>query len=79
MTDSILDDLFHFCALRAYLEIYAQSRQFPPDSEATRIRAYQLYEDALAEKNGGKRPIGQPPQREVGQGCEALREEQSLE
>jgi hypothetical protein len=50
--DDIWDDLFHFCALRAYLEVWAQTQQFPPDSEATRRRAYDLYEDALAEKNG---------------------------
>jgi hypothetical protein len=50
-TDDILDNLFHFCALLAYMEIYTQTRQFPPDSEATRRRAYQLYEEALAEKN----------------------------
>jgi hypothetical protein len=58
MTHDILDDRFHFCALRAYMEIYAQTRQFPPDSEATRLRAYQLYEDALAEKNGRPRRPG---------------------
>ena len=51
MTDDILDHLFHFCALRAYLEIATETRQFPPDSEATRLRAYRLYEEALAEKN----------------------------
>jgi hypothetical protein len=53
--DDILDSLFHFCALRAYLEIRAQTGQFPPDSETTRRRAYQLYEEALAEKNGRPR------------------------
>ena len=60
MTDSILDDRFHFCALRAYLEVYAITKQFPPDSQLTRRRAYQLYEEALAEKNGRpKRPGNQ--------------------
>jgi hypothetical protein len=49
--NDILDDLFHGCAWRAYLEIAAETGQFPPDSEATRQRAYQLYEQALAEKN----------------------------
>jgi hypothetical protein len=49
--DDVLDSLFHGCALRAYLEIAVQTRQFPPESEATRRRAYQLYEEALAEKN----------------------------
>jgi len=51
-SDDILEDLFHLCAWRAYLEICAETGQFPPDSEATRRRAYQLYEEALAEKNG---------------------------
>jgi hypothetical protein len=54
MTD-ILDNPFHFCALRAYLEIAIETRQFPPDSETTRRLAYQLYEEALAEKNA-RRP-----------------------
>jgi hypothetical protein len=56
--DDIWNDLFHFCALRAYMEVWAETRQFPPDSEATRRRAYQLYEEALAEKNRGKQPQG---------------------
>ena len=52
MTDSlddILDDLFHGCAWQAYLE-QAAIVQGPPPSEPTRIRAYQLYELALAER-----------------------------
>ena len=52
--DDIWDSLFHGCAWTAYLEILAQTRQFPPDAEATRQRAYQLYEEALAEKNRRK-------------------------
>jgi hypothetical protein len=48
MTDSILDDLFLSCALTAYLE-QAHVQQGWPDTEATRRRAYQLYEQALAE------------------------------
>ena len=73
MTDDILDSLFHGCALRAYLEVWAQTGIFPPDSETTRIRAYQLYEEAIAEKNGRKQPVdsGRSPPREAGQGCEA--------
>jgi hypothetical protein len=51
MTDDILDNPFHFAALLAYMEVATETRQFPPDSEATRLRAYQLYEEALAEKN----------------------------
>jgi hypothetical protein len=52
--DSILDDVFHGCALRAYLDVLAETGQFPPDSEATKRRAYRYYEDALAEKNAAK-------------------------
>jgi hypothetical protein len=73
MTDDVLDSLFHDCALRAYMEIYAQTRQFPPDSETTRQRAFRLYEEALAEKNRHKHPQGtyRTPLREAGQDCEA--------
>ena len=52
-----LDDLFHGCALRAYLETYAETRQFPPDSETVRQRAYAIYEEELAAKNASKSPI----------------------
>jgi hypothetical protein len=45
--DDLLDDLFLGCALTAYLE-QAQIQQGWPDSEATRRRAYRLYEEALA-------------------------------
>jgi hypothetical protein len=51
MTGDILEDPFHFAALLAYLEVATETRQFPPDSETTRRRAYQLYEEHLAEKN----------------------------
>jgi hypothetical protein len=51
MSDDILDDLFHGCALRAYLEVWAETKEFPPDSGMTRRRAYALYEAALAERN----------------------------
>jgi len=53
--DDILDSCFHGCAWRAYLEVWQATGQFPPDSEATRRRAYQLYEQALAVKNGADR------------------------
>jgi hypothetical protein len=55
MSDDILDDLFHGCALAAYLEVAAETGQWPPDSELTRIRAYRLYEEALAGKNRPRR------------------------
>jgi hypothetical protein len=48
--DDILDDLFHGCALAAYLD-QAVEQQGRPDSEATRRKAYAYYEQALAEKN----------------------------
>jgi hypothetical protein len=50
MTADILDNLFSACALAAYLEQSAREHGWP-DREATRRRAYQLYEEALAEKN----------------------------
>jgi hypothetical protein len=59
--EDIWDSLFHGAAWQAYLEIYAQTKQYPPDSEATRRRAYELYEDALAEKNGRPRRSGSRP------------------
>ena len=49
--DDLLDDLFHGCAIAAFVE-QAIKQGGPPDSEATRQRAYRLYEDALAVKNG---------------------------
>jgi hypothetical protein len=46
MTDP-LDDLFHGCALQAFLEQAAIERNWP-DMAATRLRAFDLYEQALA-------------------------------
>jgi hypothetical protein len=46
-----LDDLFLGCPLAAFVE-QARAERGWPDREATRRRAYRLYEDALAEKNG---------------------------
>ncbi len=51
----IFDDLFHGCALAAYLDEMAASGASPPDCEATRVRAFRYYEEALAEKNGRRR------------------------
>ena len=45
--EAIHDDLFHRCALRAFVE-QAEAQQGWPDPEATRRLAYRLYEDALA-------------------------------
>jgi hypothetical protein len=61
--DSVLDDLFPACALAAFLE-QAHAQQGWPDMEATRCRAYELYEDALAEKNGRPRKLNQQPKEE---------------
>ncbi len=72
--DDIWDDLFHACALWAYLQ-QAAIEQGPPGSEATRQRAYRLYEEALAEKNrtteGDACRAAPSPRREAGQGCAA--------
>ena len=47
LADDILDDLFHGCALAAYLE-QARLQQTWPDSEQTRRRAFRLFEEQLA-------------------------------
>jgi hypothetical protein len=47
--DDILDDLFHGCAFAAFVE-QAIAEGGPPDREATRVRAYRSYEEALAAK-----------------------------
>ena len=44
--EDILSDLFHHCALVAFIE-QARAQQGPPDCEATRRRAYDLYEAEL--------------------------------
>ena len=54
MTGDFLDDLFHGCAWAAYLRIWGETGQCPPDSDATRRLAFRLYEEALAEKNRRK-------------------------
>lgn len=48
--NDILDDLFHGCAFAAFVEQAAIERDWP-DPEATRIRAYRHYEEALAARN----------------------------
>jgi hypothetical protein len=53
MTDSPddpLDMLFHGCALAAFVD-QAEAEQGWPSSEATRVRAFRYYEEALAAKN----------------------------
>ena len=51
--DPILDGMLHGSALVAYLD-QAHHQHAWPDSEATRRRAYDYYEQALAEKNRRK-------------------------
>jgi hypothetical protein len=47
--DDIFDDLFHGCALVAFVQIALATGDWP-DPESTRRRAYELYEEALAKK-----------------------------
>lgn len=54
MTDDIRDDLFHGCALQAWLEQAALEGRIPCES-ATRRRAFQLYEEALRMKQPAAR------------------------
>lgn len=51
--DDILDDLFHSCALAAYLD-QAALEGGRPSSEATRRRAYRYYEEELRAKDAAK-------------------------
>ena len=53
--DEILDDLFHGCAVAAFVE-QAIAEHGSPCPDKTQRRAYQLYEEALAEKH--RSPIG---------------------
>lgn len=39
------DDIFHSCALAAYVDVASETNQFPPDSELVRRRAYKYYEE----------------------------------
>jgi hypothetical protein len=54
--EEILDDLFPACAFAAFLEL-AHAQRGWPESETTRQRAYQLYEQALAEKNRAPKTV----------------------
>lgn len=44
---SLWDELFHACALEAYLTVAVETKCFPPDREKTRLIAYRLYEERL--------------------------------
>lgn len=48
--------LFACCALTAWVEIAEETGQWPPDSELTRQRAYQLYEAELARMSKAPKP-----------------------
>lgn len=50
LTD-VLNDLFHNCAVIAFAEEAAGAGSLTPCMEKTRNRAYQLYEQSLAESN----------------------------
>lgn len=67
MTGDILDDLFCSCALAAYLE-QARAERGWPDPEATRRRAYRLYEEALAGKSRRVDNASGPVLRSAGKG-----------
>ena len=45
------DDIFHSCALLAFVEVAQETGIFPPDSETVKIRAYKYYEQDLAEND----------------------------
>lgn len=55
--DHVLDDIFHACALRAWMDTAEASGQWPPPVEATRRLAYRYYEEWLREQNTN-RPVG---------------------
>lgn len=54
-----LDDLFHHCALLAFLE-QSRSQGGWPDCDATRRLAFRLYEEALAARNAGRQTLPLP-------------------
>ncbi len=58
--DDILDDLFLGCALAAFIEQAIEER-CPPEMEATRRRAYRLYEQALAARTSDPLAAKSPP------------------
>ena len=54
LDSAIFDDPFHAAAWAAFVEQAALTGG-PPDIEATRRRAFELYEQLLADKHGGLR------------------------
>lgn len=57
LDDSFLDEPFHGAAWAAFAELYRETGGLP-DSEETRLRAYQIYEEELARKNQVKTITG---------------------
>ena len=53
LDDDIFDSVFHGCAFAAYVEV-AVACGGVPDEAATRRRAFQLYEEALAERHASR-------------------------
>ena len=54
--DDIMDDQFDGCAFAAFIEAVAEAAG-PPCAERTRQRAYQYFEEALAEKQERRKPL----------------------
>jgi hypothetical protein len=56
----VWEDLFHNCALVAYVTVWRETGQFPPDSETVRKLAYRFYEDEKKREadaiTSGRRP-----------------------
>lgn len=49
--DEFLDDIFHSCALRAYVDIAEETQSPRPLSSLVRKRAYKYFEDHKREIN----------------------------
>jgi hypothetical protein len=58
--DDVGDSLWHGCALAAYLDQAAEQQGWP-DSEATKRRANDYYEQALRERNAAKAAARERP------------------
>lgn len=58
MSDDILFDLFHNCALIAFVE-QANAQQGWPDCEATRLRAFSHFERVLPKERKDRGPTTQ--------------------
>jgi hypothetical protein len=50
MSDDLIRELFHCCALTAWIQIAHETGRWPPDSNLTNHRACQLYEEALSQE-----------------------------